>query len=119
MANNSWGYAFGAETTTDSSLTYQSFTGSSQTLNSSNPSVSNYAVDFTRKLVFAAKFNQDAANGHYRANVKLNLTITPKVIVNTWSTGVDSGITTMQEMTSSICKQVTTPTNTNIPTLTL
>ncbi len=83
MANNTWGYAWGSTSTANTSLSYNSFTGSAQTL--TGDSVSNNSINFTRKLVFAAKFSQDAVEGHYKANVKLNLAVTPKALTADFS----------------------------------
>ncbi len=94
-ADTGWGYGWNTTSTTNANMAYNSFSGSAQTL--SGDSVSNNSVNFTRKLVFAAKFSQNAAEGHYRANVKLNLTVTPKTVttysysVTYSSTGHTSG----------------------------
>ncbi len=87
MATNTWGYAWDTEVTSEESMTYASFTGDTQTITkttngaTNNPSVSKYKVDFTRKLVFAVKFADDAATGHYTSNVTLNLTVSPRNVV--------------------------------------
>lgn len=86
----SWGYAWGAEDIADNALTYNNFTGSSQNLET-NTGVANNSVNLTKKLAFAAKFTNDAEDGHYTASVSLNLTVTPKSLTL-------SDISTMQEM---------------------
>ncbi len=82
-ADTGWGYGWNTTSTTNANMTYNSFTGSAQTL--SGDSISNNSINFTRKLVFAAKFSQDAIEGHYKANVKLNLTVTPKAVATGFS----------------------------------
>ncbi len=103
MTDNTWGYGWNTTSTADANMTYNSFTGSAQTL--SGDSVSNNSVNFTRKLVFAAKFNQNATEGHYRANVTLNLTVTPKTVTTynysvTYNLNGGSGTAPVQQANS-------------------
>ncbi len=86
MANNSWGYAYN-QSGNNSAMTYSSFTGSNQQLEKASTS-----PNFTKNLVFAAKFADNAEAGHYQATVKLSLTATPKVITTyTLSYNANSG----------------------------
>ncbi len=82
MNDNTWGYGWNTTSTANANMTYNSFTGNAQTLENNASATS---ANFTKKLVFAAKFNQNAAEGHYRANVKLNLTVTPKTLTGDYS----------------------------------
>ncbi len=86
MANNSWGYAYN-QSGNNGAMTYSSFTGSNQQLEKASSS-----PNFTKNLVFAAKFDNNAEAGHYQATVKLSLTATPKVITTyTLSYNANSG----------------------------
>lgn len=85
MADNTWGYGWGATNTGDSDLTYRalSTTGTDiLTVNGANdkPTLTNRAVDFTKKLAFAVKFADNAVPGRYYANVTLSLTATPAIL---------------------------------------
>lgn len=85
MTDNTWGYGWGDTGTSDANLTYRtlSTTGTNiLTVNNANdkPALTNRAVDFTKKLVFAVKFAEGAIPGRYYANVTLSLTATPAVL---------------------------------------
>ncbi len=103
LSDNTWGYGWGDTATTDVNLTYNTMPsyGSGKSLSSN--SITNDAVDFTKKLVFAAKFGESASSGHYRTSVLLSLAATPKTVAFMPKSGF-STITNMQQMTSSICK---------------
>ena len=97
MANNSWGYAYG-QSGGKETMTYSSFTSNVQTLESAEG-----APNFTKNLVFAAKFAQDATPAHYRGNVEVALTATPGEVIAGLGFG---GITEMQSMDSTVCDRV-------------
>ncbi len=133
MTDNTWGYGWGSTGTAKESLYYQSLSTDGANLSGDSLST-NGGASFSRKLVFAAKFGANNTNaGTYRGNVTLSLVVTPRAIgewrmSNATSSGYDSastiknsGITTMQQMTSSICNQVSTPaaSSTTVPTMRL
>ncbi len=134
MTDNTWGYGWGSTGTAKESLYYQSLSTGGANLSVDNLSTSGSA-SFSRKLVFAAKFASNNTNaGTYRGNVTLSLVVTPRKNLGEWRTSNatsdgynsgptirDSGITTMQQMTSSICNQVSTPaaSSTTVPTMRL
>ena len=97
MSPNTWGYSWSSTNTNPESTTYQTLSTTNTQL--SGDSVSNNSIDFTRRLIFAAKFGEGVKAGHYSTSVLLSLTATPKVVA-----GLDS-ITYMQEMTGEVCKQ--------------
>ncbi len=103
LSDNTWGYGWGETVAANTSLTYNTMPsyGSGKSLSSN--SITNDAVDFTKKLVFAAKFRESASSGHYRTSVLLSLAATPKTVAFMPKSGF-STITNMQQMTSSICK---------------
>ena len=103
LSDNTWGYGWGETVAANTSLTYNTMPsyGSGKSLSSN--SITNDAVDFTKKLVFAAKFGESASSGHYRTSVLLSLAATPKTVAFMPKSGF-STITNMQQMTSSICK---------------
>ena len=106
MADNSWGYAWTPVTSDEDSNTNSTYTYNTLNPNGSNikdnftdTKVTNFSVNFSRQLTFAAKFAEDATSGHYKANVTLSLAATPREV----ATGFN-GIYDMQEMTTNICK---------------
>lgn len=98
LADNTWGYSYG-ETSDNSTKTYQSFTGTTKTLESKTTPTGNLASQ-TKDLIFAVRFGEDADPGRYYADVTVTLTATPLSVVGVWSTGLDSGITTLQAVES-------------------
>ncbi len=124
MGDNTWGYAWDSSNNgsgfTDSSATYNSLPGTNTSTKLTTPALSNYGVEFSRKLGFAAKFAEDADPGHYIADITLSLVATPRTL-GVWSTGQAAGISTMQQMNTAICNQVPTPAAgaTDVPTMTL
>lgn len=85
MANNTWGYGWGDTSTSDADLIYRTLNTAGTdllTVNNANdkPALVDRAIDFTKKLVFAVKFSDDAIPGRYYANVTLSLTATPAVL---------------------------------------
>ncbi len=124
MGDNTWGYAWDSSNNgsgfTDSSATYNSLPGINTSQKLTAPALSNYGVEFSRKLGFAAKFAEDADPGHYIADITLSLVATPRTL-GVWSTGQAAGISTMQQMNTAICNQVPTPAAgaTDVPTMTL
>ncbi len=124
MGDNTWGYAWDSSNNgsgfTDSSATYNSLPGTNTSQKLTTPALSNYGVEFSRKLGFAAKFAEDADPGHYIADITLSLVATPRTL-GVWSTGQAAGISTMQQMNTAICNQVPTPAAgaTDVPTMTL
>ncbi len=150
LANNSWGFAWTNNTTNNTSTnagliyytvpsygTNGSGLSTGRLENTTLPESANNTLDSTTKrIVFAAKFAENNNNsGHYKTGVQLSMVATPKKIVyGEWrnsdatSAGYDkattikkSGITTMQEMTGSICDQVSAPAagSTTVPTMRL
>ena len=74
MSNNTWGYSYGDTKAVDS-RTYQSFTGSSQTLDNITTTSTS---DTTKNLSFAIKFASNAVSTEYTGKVILSLIATPK-----------------------------------------
>ena len=98
LSNNTWGYGWGDTSVANASLTYSTMPSAGTTANLSGNAISNNAINFTKKLVFAAKFGESASSGHYRTSVLLSLAATPKEM--SWD-----GITTMQQLTPTLCRQ--------------
>ena len=103
LSNNTWGYGWGDTSVANASLTYSTMPSAGTTANLSGNAISNNAINFTKKLVFAAKFGEDVSSGHYRASVMLSLVAEPKEIL------VLSQAQNLQEITTEICKN--TPIN--------
>ncbi len=99
IPDNTWGWGWSDSTTTaDTAMTYQAMSTSDKVIKSStNPT--NNAANISGKLAFGAKFADGATAGHYQANVLVSFAIKPQEV----ATIPFNGITTMQEMTSSIC----------------
>ena len=103
LSDNTWGYGWANSSNTiipniaNTDMVYNTLPAYGSGVSLTGPSVSNNTVDFAGKLVFGAKFGEDASSGHYRTKVLLSLTATPKVVA-----GLDS-ITYMQEMTGEVC----------------
>ncbi len=104
LAENTWGWSW-SETNTDSSeQTYYALPAYGTTggtidtgmLESKQANEQN-TVEFTKKLTFAANMGSDKPSGHYTTTAMLSLAATPKQLVF-------DGITTMQEMSSTICE---------------
>ena len=103
LSDNTWGYGWGETVAANTSLTYNTMPSYGSGKSLSGNSITNDAVDFTKKLVFAAKFGNNANSGHYQTSVLLSLAATPKTVAFMPKSGF-STITNMQQMTSSICK---------------
>ena len=88
LSNNTWGYGWVNSSNTtipniaNTDMVYNTLPAYGSGVNLTGPSVSNNTVDFTGKLVFGAKFGEDASSGHYRASVMLSLVAEPKEVVN-------------------------------------
>lgn len=91
MLDNTWGYYYGTDSN-QANVAYNSLTGSAQTLdsstmhtsssdNASTGAVVNGSTNFTKNLVFAAKFGNTATAGHYTGNVTLSLVAEAKTVV--------------------------------------
>ena len=96
LSNNTWGYGWGDTSVANASLMYSTMPSAGTTANLSGNAISNNAINFTKKLVFAAKFGEEASSGHYRASVMLSLVAEPSAVTLT-------KISNMQDMTSQIC----------------
>ncbi len=96
MGYNSWGYAWTNTSAAEANLTYKTMPkiSAGDTLESKMT----YSEDFTKKLVFAAKFGSDATPGTYHTEVMLSLTASPQVVATTIK-----DIFQMQQMTPEIC----------------
>ena len=96
LDNNTWGYALADTNTNNAYLTYNTMPayGSGTTIVSGN---AESVPTTTKKLVFAAKFGEEAKAGHYQARVMLSMVATPKALLF-------AGIDNMQQMTTQICK---------------
>ncbi len=122
-STNPWSYAYG-QSGELSTMSYTNFDGNTKELESGIESSGS-----TKTLAFSSTFAEGLASGHYKAEVTLGLVSTPKTVLGVWTLADGntqaSGITTMQEMTPSICKQVNTPVavatpgGTNAPTMKL
>ncbi len=78
MGNNTWGYSWSDNTNTDeTTVTYSTVPtyGSAAQVKSGTTD-----VNTTGKIMFAAKFADNAPTGHYTTSVLLSLTATPKVL---------------------------------------
>ena len=112
LSDNTWGYGWVNSSNTaipniaNTDMVYNTLPAYGSGVNLTGPSVSNNTVDFAGKLVFGAKFGEDASSGHYRTKVLLSLTATPKGIAVTGFGGIQK----MQDMTANICSSVTTGT---------
>jgi len=91
MLDNTWGYYYGTDSN-QANVAYNSLTGSAQTLdsstmhtsssdNASTGAVVNGSTNFTKNLVFVAKFGNTATAGHYTGNVTLSLVAEAKTVV--------------------------------------
>ncbi len=104
--DNTWGYAISAVNTAPdkASLSYNPVPGTE----SNNSAFLDYqknlsgAVNNTYKLVFAAKLGNTMPSDHYKANVYLSAVASATETVENWFR--NAGITTMQQMNSTICK---------------
>ncbi len=107
MADNTWGFAWVTDKDADYSLpddqmTYYTMpqTGTLATNLASGllANADTYNDDFNGKLVFAAKFGDNATSGRYKTQVMLSLTASAKEVVTTLD-----DIFQMQQMTPEIC----------------
>ncbi len=125
---NAWGYSWTSSSNTNlDNLAYYTMPAYNNNLTGTD-FASGYLdggtgdkASTTQKIVFAAKFaNDNEYAGHYTSKLLLSLVATPKALGRQWSNGTYSEITTMQEMSTDICNQVSTPTSANnVPTLIL
>ncbi len=98
LPDNSWGYAWGRVDSDEDNLTYNSAT----TANLAENNLVNNSLDFSRKLVFATKFNEGVDPGVYKATATLSFTATPSTVV-TWNE-----LVYMQDMTAYACEHAST-----------
>ena len=98
MADNTWGYSWSSNTNVDSTTMVYKTVPSKNSIATlaESTNLTNNTLDMTGKLAFAVKFGDKAVAGHYTTNVLLSLAVQPAEVVF-------DGITTMQEMTSTIC----------------
>ncbi len=102
MADNTWGYAWDDTTAVEKDMTYYTMpqfgSAASDISNGLLASNDTYNETFTKKLVFGAKFGDNASSGHYKTKVMLSLTANAKEVVTTLD-----DIFQMQQMTPEIC----------------
>ncbi len=112
MPDNTWGFAWGTNKaddgnidsfdTADEQMTYytvpQFGSVASELSNGLLASNDVYQDSFKGKLVFGAKFGDNATSGHYKTQVILSLTANAKEVVTTLD-----DIFQMQQMTPEIC----------------
>ena len=98
MADNTWGYSWSSNINADSTTMVYKTVPSKNSIATlaESTNLTNNKLDMTGKLAFAVKFGEKAVAGHYTANVLLSLAVQPAEVVF-------DGITTMQQMTSTIC----------------
>ena len=104
LANDTWGYAWENTTVTDANANYKAL-GSS--VNLAGTALSNRAASFSKKLIFAAKFDKATA-GIYHADVKLSLVATPEYATTTVTAANAvpwNKLVYMQDMTEYACMQ--------------
>ncbi len=98
LGENSWGYAWGETSITDTNLTYNSTASTRLT----GDKISEGKVDFSRKLVFATKFNNQAESGTYHVSATLSAVATP-IAVTTYVPW--DNLVYMQDMNASACAE--------------
>ena len=98
MADNTWGYSWNSNANADSTTMVYKTVPSKNSIATlaESTNLANNKLDMTGKLAFAVKFGDKAVSGHYTTNVLLSLAVQPGEVVF-------DGITTMQQMTSTIC----------------
>ncbi len=98
LGENAWGYAWGEATVADEKMTY----GSDVSKNLAGDNVSGGGVDFSRKLVFATKFNEEAESGNYHVSAKLSAVATPQAVLTyvPWDK-----LVYMQDMNTTACTE--------------
>ena len=100
LDSNTWGYSWSDNTSTSSNtLTYHTMpisTNPATIKSATEGTIPNNTLNTEGKLAFAVKFGDKAVAGHYTTNVLLSLAVQPGEVVF-------DGITTMQQMTSTIC----------------
>ncbi len=98
MADNTWGYSWNSNINADSTtMVYKTVPSKNNIATlAESTNLANNKLDMTGKLAFAVKFGDKAVAGHYTTNVLLSLAVQPAEVVF-------DGITTMQQMTSTIC----------------
>ncbi len=84
LENNTWGYYWDTSNSTDTSTlnysTMPNYNASETILTESNSNNIAYNKTINGKLIFAAKFAEDAPYGHYKTSVLLSLAATPQNI---------------------------------------
>lgn len=98
-----WGYSWGNTDADKTSLSYNTPSPTHTTLASGN--ASNYQINFSNKLVFAARFGEDTPAGNYQANVTLSLAATPATVTSysvTYNANGGSGTTPTTQTADSI-----------------
>ncbi len=108
---NTWGYTFVNSRVSSGlygGLAYDSLPTTSTVI---DHGTSTGKVELQKKLIFAAKFAEDAAPGTYTGHITLSAVATE--ITQLWSDGTDSGIRNMQDISAGFCKS-SLPTGTTI-----
>ncbi len=98
LADNSWGYGWDATDVANENIIYNSATNK----NLKDVAVSNGSLDFSRKLVFATKFNDNAMAGTYKATATLSAVATPAAVLDyvSWNQ-----LIYMQDMNPKACAE--------------
>ncbi len=106
MTANTWGYKLTETSTAESSYGTLNYASLPTTLTQiANGTVASpYNLSANKKLVFAAKFSDTAAPGTYKGHITLSAVANQAVVGAIWSSGVDSGITDMQDVSSGFCR---------------
>ncbi len=102
MNNNTWGWSWGEVNADETTMQYYTMPKLGSIADSLEDGLlaakNTYSEDFTKKLVFAAKFGDDATSGHYRTNVMLSLTASPQQVTTTLK-----DLFQLQQITPEIC----------------
>ncbi len=104
FGSNTWGYNITDNTTADNStLTYSTVPDSANAMATAYETNTTGMVNAGYKLTFAAKLGEDKPTDHYQSQVLLSVASEPGEVVEALGLG---GVTTMQDFTSTLCKQL-------------
>ena len=98
LVADTWGYGWGEATAADDEMSYESAVSK----NLGDVAISNSAVDLSKKLVFATKFDENSVAGTYKVTATISAVAMPAEVTETFVKWDD--LVYMQDMSAETCE---------------